>query len=163
TDVYALGAILYKLLTGRPPFRADTATATLRQVVEEEPVSPTRLNSRVPRDLETICLKCLQKEPSERYASAAALADDLRRFERGEAIAARPPGALERAAKWARRRPATAALISAVLLLLTSLLGGGVWSYAEINRSLTKAESLAQAEAKAKALAQEQTKIASQR
>jgi serine/threonine-protein kinase len=127
TDVYALGAILYELLTGRPPFRAESPTATLQQVVAEEPAPPTQLNSRVPRDLETICLKCLQKGPSERYASAAALADDLRRFERGEPITARPPGALERAAKWARRRPTAAALLAAALLMLGGMTAAAVW------------------------------------
>ena len=98
TDVYASVRSCTRCLTGRPPFRAETATATLHQVVAEEPVPPTRLNPRVPRDLETICLKCLHKDPFRRYATAASLADDLRRFLRDEPIEAPPPGPPERSA-----------------------------------------------------------------
>jgi WD40 repeat protein len=140
-DVYALGAILYECLTGRPPFRAATVLDTLRQVVSEEPVPPGQLNAQVPRDLETICLKCLQKEAAKRYASAAALADDLGRFRRGEPIIARPVGPVERAAKWVRRNPWVAALSTAVLLVLVAGLTVFAWQYGQTVEQKQRAEN----------------------
>lgn len=123
TDVYALGAILYETLTGRPPFRGSSAAETQRLVLSTEPVSPSRLNSRVPRDLETICLACLHKVAERRYASAAALEADLNRFLRGEPIAARPIGAAERTWKWVQRRPTRAALLGVAAALAITALG----------------------------------------
>ena len=125
-DIYALGAILYEMLTGRPPFKGPTAMETLRQVVYEEVVPPSRLQSRVPRDLETICLKCLAKEPSKRYVSADALADDLRRYLAGQTILARRTPVWERGLKWARRRPTTATLLGLGLAAVLGLAGAAL-------------------------------------
>jgi serine/threonine protein kinase/WD40 repeat protein len=134
-DVYSLGAILYEWLTGRPPFPLPAPAgpgdshpaAVLAQVLDRPPVSPRRLAPRVSRDLATVCLRCLEKNPAARYPTAAALADDLRRFLNGEAIRARPTGELERVWKWARRRPVVAGLITAVAASLT--VGTGVSTY----------------------------------
>jgi serine/threonine protein kinase len=144
TDVYGIGALLYEALTGRPPFRADSIGETLRQVVETQPVSPRLLNPAVPRDLETICLKCLQKEPGRRFNSAAAVADDLERFLAGKPIHARPIGFASRAWMWCRRNPGSASLVA---VLLVSLVGGmaGItlqWRRAEAARKNAAASDL---------------------
>lgn len=123
SDVYALGATLYCLLTGRPPFVAESVTAVLHQVTTVEPVSPSKLNHKVPRDLETICLKCLQKNPDQRYPSVLALANDLARFQEHQPILARRANVVERSLKWTRRNPALTSMVAFLLILALGGLG----------------------------------------
>jgi serine/threonine protein kinase len=117
-DVYALGAVLYAATVGRPPFAAATVAETLKQVFEKPAVSPRLLNPSVPKDIETICLKCLEKDPARRYASAGELAEDLRRFLRNEPIAAKPISSTARAWRWCQRNPVVASLVSLAALLV---------------------------------------------
>jgi WD40 repeat protein/predicted Ser/Thr protein kinase len=129
SDVYSIGSILYQLLTGRPPFQGETLHEILLQVQNVEPVSPRRLRPNIPADLETICLKCLQKEPAKRYRSAADLAADLQAFLAGEPIQARPVGGLERAWLWCRRRPVLAAMALALVAIAACGLAGILWQW----------------------------------
>ena len=153
TDVYGLGSVLYALLTGKAPFAGDSVIDILTMVKEQPPVPPRKLNARVPRDLEVICLKCLEKDPRRRYLTAQAVAEDLRASLENRPILARPAGLLERSVKWARRRPAIAAL--SALVVLVSLLGiGGIlaqWRESVLARQAAVEKARAEAEARAEA------------
>ncbi|MFN0125913.1 MAG: protein kinase domain-containing protein [Verrucomicrobiales bacterium] len=150
SDIYSLGAALFELLTGRPPFATDGLAALLVKIAQEQPPTPTSLNAHVPRDLEIVCLKCLRKSPTERYATAAEFGDDLRRWIGGEPVLAREFTPVERLAKWARRRPGLASLSGA---LLATSLGSALWlthSNRQLNLAVQRAEA-AQARADARA------------
>jgi WD40 repeat protein len=149
TDVYGLGAIFYALLTGRVPFAADSVADTLTRVREQPPEPPHKLNARVPRDLEVVCLKCLEKDPRRRYASAQALADDLRAWLDGRPIAARPVGLPMRLWLWCRRRPAIAALLGLVLLVGVAGVAGIVFEWRRAEAARRRAVEKADAEARA--------------
>jgi tetratricopeptide (TPR) repeat protein len=138
-DVYALGAILYELLTGRPPYAAESPMETVLQLFQMEPVSPSRLQPRTPRDLETICLKCLQREPHKRYETAEALAEDLERFLTGKSILARPTPLPEQAWKCIKRRPTLATLLAALAASLLGLLGMNLWHQSDLRARLLQA------------------------
>jgi WD40 repeat protein len=129
SDVYGLGALLYHLLTGRPPFQAATIAETLEQVFTAEPVAPRALNPSLPRDLETICLKCLEKEPAKRYPTAQALADELDRFLNGRPVRARPVGPAGRLGRWCRRNPRQAGLTAGLMLVFALGLAGVLWQW----------------------------------
>lgn len=141
TDVYALGVILYETLTGRRPFQGSTLLETLELVRSADPVPPRRWRTQIPRDLDMICLKCLEKERRRRYSSALELAQDLERLLAGEPIHARSVGAWERLLKWSRRRPAWAALIVLVVLSLTSLMAGTVWHNRRLRAEVDRANA----------------------
>ncbi len=138
TDVYGLGAILYHALTGRPPFNTPNAIQTIRQVIADDPISPRRLQKDIPRDLETICCKCLEKNPARRYATAALLADDLQRFIEERPINARSVSQWERALKWTRRRPALATLILLTALAIPATIGGLLFHTKTLNAALDR-------------------------
>jgi WD40 repeat protein len=152
TDVYGLGVVLYELLTGERPFRGESS-AILMQVVHDDPQPPRKLNSAIPRDLETICLKCLEKEPARRYATAAALAEDLQRYSSGEPIRARPVARWERGVKWARRKPAVSALLFAVVVITALGFSGVFWQWRRAETGRQVAQD-AQADAERAAIAE---------
>ncbi len=150
-DIYALGVILYEMLTGQPPFHSETAAETIQRMTSQEPIPPSRLCAKVPRDLEIICLKCLQKKPVQRYPTALSLAGDLERFLRGEAIEARPVGRAERARRWIQRNPTLSALVVTALALLVLAINMGVRESAvsarreaDLNKAATRLDQVVQ-------------------
>jgi tetratricopeptide (TPR) repeat protein len=160
TDVYALGAILYEMLTGRPPFKGTTPLSTMEQVSSQEPLAPGKLQRHTPRDLEIICLKCLEKEPRRRYGNALELAEDLRRFLNRQPIIARPTPAWERIWKWARRRPSAATGLFSALVTIILLLAGAWYYSARLRAAVRTARAAEQASFTSALAAVEQRNLA---
>ena len=154
TDVYSLGAIFYELLTGQPPLRGESPIETLRLLLSDTPISMHRFDSRIPRDLATICEKCLRREPNRRYASASELSEDLNRYLQGRPIQARPVGNIERAWRWCRRNPLLAGAFGSVAMLLAGIATVSLWYSAQLSRELTKTREVEQAERTANQSAQ---------
>jgi tetratricopeptide (TPR) repeat protein len=154
TDLYALGAILYEMLVGRPPFQGASVIETIELVRTEEPVPPTRLQPKIPVDLETICLKCLQKDPAKRYSDASSLAEDLQRFLEDRPILARPVGTVERLARWCRRNPKVARLTGMVAGLLVLVATVSTYAAVSLNRANGQLDTLNKAESAARQAAQ---------
>jgi WD40 repeat protein/Flp pilus assembly protein TadD len=144
TDVYGLGAILYEMLTGRPPFESESSLTTIRQLLTQDPIRPALLRLKVPRDLETICLKCLEKDPARRYASAEDLAEDLHRFLKNEPIEARPVGWWGRSVKWMRRHPTKTTVAGVVVLAVATLLLGGLIYHLQMKSAFEKTREYAE-------------------
>jgi WD40 repeat protein/Flp pilus assembly protein TadD/tRNA A-37 threonylcarbamoyl transferase component Bud32 len=140
TDVYGLGAILYEMLTGRLPFESDSSLTTIRQLLSQDPLPPSQLHPKVPRDLETICLKCLEKEPAKRYHSAEDLAEDLRRFLSDQPIEARPTGWWGRSIKWTRRHPTKATVIGVLILAALTLLTVGGFYHLRLEYAVAQSQ-----------------------
>ncbi|MFO0845160.1 MAG: serine/threonine-protein kinase [Gemmataceae bacterium] len=165
SDTYALGAILYELLTGRPPFVASSPMETVFQVITRDPVPVRALQPKTPRDLETVALKCLQKEPHKRYASAAALADDLQRYLDGQPILARPVGPLESAWRWTRRHPAQAALVAVLMLAGAGGVAGWAWftQQLRVEKRLANDKAAEAEEARGQAVSSQREAEASER
>ena len=145
-DIYSLGAILYCCLTGRPPFQAANPMETLRQVAERDPVSPRQLNSQIDQDLDTICLKCLEKDPQRRYTTAQELVDELDRFLNGEPIKARPISSFDRSFRWCRRNPVITTLVASLFLMFVIGVGGISWKWREANFQKQQAEESQESE-----------------
>jgi tetratricopeptide (TPR) repeat protein/tRNA A-37 threonylcarbamoyl transferase component Bud32 len=162
TDVYGLGAVLYALLTGMAPFQGETVLETLERVKEQDPQPPRRRNPKVDRDLETVCLKCLHKEPQRRYESAQAVADDLERWLSGEPIRARPSGRRERLGKWVRRRPALAGLVMVSVLAVLGLLGGLLWHNGHLREAAERERAQAEQARRQRDRAEEERRWARQ-
>ncbi|HMP02193.1 MAG TPA: serine/threonine-protein kinase [Gemmatales bacterium] len=160
SDVYGLGTVLYEALTGRPPFTGSDPIHVLAQAVSEDPVPPRRLSPNVPRELDTICLCCLAKEPARRYPSALALAEDLERWSRGEPIHARPLGPLGRVAKWARRRPLVATMLAGIVLATAVVIGVFAYQQDHLQKSLVAAQKAEQAASASAELRAQQLEVA---